>query len=392
MIENFQYKDISKNTTEICSRCVLDNSVPDIWFDKNGECNYCKIHDLLCNDFPNDNRGMEKLISIANEIKKKGRKKAYDLVVGVSGGTDSTYLLHLCKELGLRPLAVHLDNGWNTETSVSNLKNVLEILKIDLYTHVINWSEFRDILVAQLKSGLPWADFPTDMAIVSTLYKAANKYGIKYLFVGNNFRTEGRQPDEWTHGDGKQINYINTKFGKRKFNTFPNQTLYDIFYHTIFKRIKMIRPFYYIDYNKAKAKELITEKYNWIDYGGHHHENIFTRFIIGYWLPQKFGIDKRKVTLSAYIRNNEMNRDEALLILKEPPYDLSLMKQDLDYIIKKLEISEEDFKKIWDNPNKTFRDYPSYYPIFEKYKKIAGGVLKLILPFKPMMTYEVKKT
>ena len=261
-----------------------------------------------------------------------------------------------------------------------------------MYTHVINWSEFRDILVAQLKSGLPWADFPTDMAIVSTLYKAANKYGIKYLFVGNNFRTEGRQPDEWTHGDGKQINYINTKFGKRKFNTFPNQTLYDIFYHTIFKRIKMIRPFYYIDYNKAKAKELITEKYNWIDYGGHHHENIFTRFIIGYWLPQKFGIDKRKVTLSAYIRNNEMNRDEALLILKEPPYDLSLMKQDLDYIIKKLEISEEDFKKIWDNPNKTFRDYPSYYPIFEKYKKIAGGVLKLILPFKPMMTYEVKKT
>ncbi len=190
---------------QICTRCVMDSSVPQIKFDASGECNYCKLHDALSNDNPNDERGKEILKQIAEKLKKEGKGKKYDVVVGVSGGTDSTYLLHLCIELGLRPLAVHLDNGWNTETSVANLRNVLEALDIDLYTYVINWDEFRDILLSQLKSGLPWADAPTDIAIVSTLYRTAIKFDVPNIFVGNNFRTEGKQPTLWTYTDGRLI-------------------------------------------------------------------------------------------------------------------------------------------------------------------------------------------
>jgi N-acetyl sugar amidotransferase len=381
----------AKRPEIICTRCVLDDTVPDIWFDEKGECNYCKMHDLLDSKFPNDERGYEILKDISKKIQKEGKNKKYNIVIGVSGGTDSTYLLHLAIELGLRPLAVHLDNGWNTETSVKNLKNILQALNIDLYTYVINWKEFREILVAQLKSGLPWADFPTDLAIVSILYRIAAKNNIKYIFVGNNFRTEGRQPDLWTNSDGRQMRYINNKFGKGKFVSYPNQTIFDLIYFAGIKRIKMIRPFYYLSYNKTEAKKLIIEKYNWVDYGGHHHENIFTRFIIGYWLTQKFGIDKRKVTYSAYIRNGEITRDLALENIQQIPYDLDLMQQDLDYVIKKLGVNESQFKQIWTGKNKTFHDYPSYYPIYKNTKWISNYILRFILPFKPMMTFEVKK-
>lgn len=376
---------------QICTRCVMDSSVPQIKFDASGECNYCKLHDALSNDNPNDERGKEILKQIAEKLKKEGKGKKYDVVVGVSGGTDSTYLLHLCIELGLRPLAVHLDNGWNTETSVANLRNVLEALDIDLYTYVINWDEFRDILLSQLKSGLPWADAPTDIAIVSTLYRTAIKFDVPNIFVGNNFRTEGKQPTLWTYTDGRLISYIQKKFGTKKIETFPNQTIWDVLYFTLIKRVKMVRPFYYIQFNKKHAKKLISEKYGWKDYGGHHHENIFTRYIIGVWLNQKFGIDKRKVTLSAYIRNGEISRQDALKDLQQAPYQPKLMQSDHEYVAKKLGISLSEFNTIWANNNKTFRDYPSYYPFYEKVRWIANKILSRLLPFKPMMTYNIDK-
>ena len=346
---------------------------------------------MLEKDNPNDERGTEILNNIVKKIKEKGKNNEYDVIVGVSGGTDSTYLLHLCKKLGLKPLAVHLDNGWNTAISVTNLRNVLETLNVDLYTYVINWKEFQSILLAQLKSGLPWADGPTDIAIVASLYKIAAKFNVPYIFVGNNFRTEGKQPTPWTYSDGKMLKFINKKFGNGNFKTYPNLPIHKLIDYTLVKKIKMIRPFYFIPFNKSEAKIMISKNYGWRDYGGHHHENIFTRYIIGVWLSQKFNIDKRKVTLSAYIRNGEYTREEALEELKTPPYSEKLMAEDHEYIAKKLGINLEEFSYIWEKENKSFMDYPSYFPFYQKIKWLANVVLTKFFAFKPMISYDYEK-
>lgn len=376
---------------QICSRCVMDESVPDIWFDEEGQCNYCKMHDRLSIDNPNDERGAKALELIVTKALNEGKGRTYDVVIGVSGGTDSTYLLHLAKQMGLRILAVHLDNGWNTETSVVNLRNVLEALDIDLYTHVINWHEFKDILRAQLKSALPWADAPTDLAIISVLYKTAVKFGVRAIFVGNNFRTEGRQPDSWTHCDSLQLRHIHRKFGNVTFNTYPLQSPFGLVFSSVVHGVNMYRPYYYLPFNKSEAKALIAEKYAWKDYGGHHHENIFTRYAIGAWMPLKFGIDKRKVTLSAYVRNGEMNRQTALDTISKYSYSPELMKEDHIYVAKKLGFSMAEMDALWLAENRSFLDYPSYYPLFQRMKWIGTSIFRYVLPFRPMMSYDVKR-
>lgn len=375
---------------QICNRCIMDTTVPDIWFDDKGECNYCKLHDALHASYPQGDEGKKILNKLFEEIKKKGKGNDYDLVVGVSGGVDSTYLTHMAIEAGLRPLAVNLDNGWHSEIAVSNIKNSIEKLGVDLETYVVEYEEMKDILLSYMKAGMAWADCPTDIAIVSTLYRIAAKHNIKYVFVGNNFRTEGKQPDEWTHSDGKQLKYIQKKFGKLPIKTFPNLTISNLLYFSFFRGIKMIRPFYYIDYDKSKAKELMSQKYDWRDYGGHHHESVFTRFIIGYWLPRKFNIDKRKVTYSAQIRSKQITREYALNQVNQPPYDLAKMEEDKELLCKKLGISMEEFQVLIDAPNKSFRNYPSYYPLYLKTKKIARFVFNYLLPFKPMMMFEIE--
>ena len=375
----------------ICSRCVMDESVPDIWFDDAGECNYCKMHDRLSADNPNDERGVRTLNTIVQQTRSVGEGRPYDVVIGVSGGTDSTYLLHLAVEYGLRPLAVHLDNGWNTETSVTNLRNVLEALDIDLHTHVINWQEFKDILLAQLRSGLPWADSPTDLAIIAVLYQTAVRYGVKTIFVGNNFRTEGRQPNLWTHSDSRQLRHVHRRFGNGKVSTYPTQSPFGLIYNSVVHGVKMHRPYYHIPFNKSEAKTLIKERYGWKDYGGHHHENIFTRYAIGVWMPQKFGMDKRKVTLSAYVRNGEMVRAEALATLQLPAYDTELMKEDHAYVAKKLGIPMHEMQAIWDADNRSVYDYPSYLPLFSLFKTLGTSVFRHILPFRPMMSYDMDR-
>jgi N-acetyl sugar amidotransferase len=369
----------------------MDESVPDIWFDDAGECNYCKMHDRLSADNPNDERGASALEAIVTKTRRQGKGRPYDVVIGVSGGTDSTYLLHLAVEYGLRPLAVHLDNGWNTETSVTNLRNVLEALDIDLHTHVINWQEFKDILRAQLRSGLPWADSPTDLAIIAVLYQTAVRYGVKTIFVGNNFRTEGRQPSLWTHSDSRQLGHVHSRFGSGRMKTYPTQSPFKLIFTSMFHGVKMHRPYYHIPFNKSEAKVLIKEKYGWQEYGGHHHENIFTRYAIGVWMPQKFGIDKRKVTIGAYIRNGEMERSEALTILSQPAYDPDRMLEDHAYVAKKLGLSSTEMDAIWAAPNKSVHDYPSYLPLFSVFMRLGTSVFRHILPFRPMMSYDMAK-
>jgi N-acetyl sugar amidotransferase len=376
---------------KICKRCVLDDNVPDIEFNKKGVCNYCELHDRLSEAFPNDQRGRKILDEMFTRFKKEGEGREYDCVVGISGGVDSTYLIHLAKSYGLRPLAVHVDNGWNSEISVSNIRNSIEKLSVDLITYVIDWAEMKDVLKSFVKASFAWADGPTDVALVSALYKVAKENGVKNILVGNNFRTEGRQPTQWTHIDARTIKYIHKKFGTiKKLKSYPNLSLIDIFKYEFVYGIKIVKPLYFLDYDKEEAKRLVTKEYGWKDYGGHHHESIFTRFIIGYWLPKKFGIDKRKVTFSAQIRSGLRDRDQALAELKELPYDKKKMGQDREYVIKKLGFSEVEFEDIMKLPNKTYKDFPSYSKLY----KIIGKHLKFLyklLGVKPMMAFELPK-
>ncbi|OGV45658.1 MAG: hypothetical protein A2017_19950 [Lentisphaerae bacterium GWF2_44_16] len=374
---------------KICSKCVMDESVPSISFDENGVCNYCKLHDTLTNAYPTGEDGAGKLKTIVKKIKSEAGKKNYDCVIGVSGGTDSTYLLHWAKENGLRPLAVHLDNGWDSEIAVGNIKKSVAALGIDLQTYVIDWEEIKDILRSFLKASFPWADLPTDIAIISSLYKIAAEENIRYVIAGNNFRIEGKQPIDWTYGDGRLVKAVHKIFGNGKMNSYPNLTIMKFFYYTLIRKIKIIRPFYYMNFDKKSAQKMLEERYAWVNYGGHHHESIFTRFIIGCWLPRKFNIDKRKVTWSALVREGQMSRNEALEGLKELPYDAARMKEDIDYVAKKLDLTHEELEKIFALPNKTFRDYPSYFPLFVKMKKLMIFVFRFMLPWKPPFFYQL---
>jgi N-acetyl sugar amidotransferase len=373
----------------VCTRCVVDSGVPGVTFDKDGVCNYCKLHDVLEKEWPVGKAGQGILDDLVKKIKARGKGKRYDCIVGVSGGTDSTYLLYLTKQLGLRPLAVHFDNGWDSEIAVHNIKQALSRLDIDLQTYVVDWEEFKDLLVSFLRASLPWADIPTDLGITSTLYRIAAEEGVKYVIVGNHFRTEGKMPTEWTYADGRIVKYVHKKFGKRKMRTFPNLTLSSFVYYSVVRQIRMVRILNYLDYHKSIARELLEREVGWKYYGGHHYESIYTRFVYSYWLPQKFGIDKRKITHSALVRSGEMMRDDALASLRQAPYPEDRAKEDIEYVIKKLGLAREEFDAIMALPPKSFTDYPSYYPLFQTLKPLIRLAFKLALPWTPPMFHEM---
>ena len=374
----------------VCTRCVMDSKVPDIVFNENGICNYCEQFDAITADCPNNEDGEKYLNNLFSEIKEKGKGKKFDVLIGVSGGVDSTYLVQYAVNKGLKVLAVNFDNGWHSEIAVANIKNSLQKLGVDLITYVVDYDEMKDILLSYMKAGLPWIDAPTDGAINATLYKIARKNNIKYIFNGSSIRTEGKQPTAWTYSDSKQIKYILNKFGKEKIKTYPVLSPFKLIFFGAVKGIKVIRPFNFMQYDKAKTKEMLIREFGWKDYGGHHHESAFTKFAIAFWLPKKFDIDKRKVTYAAQVRSGLMNREKALELIALPPYDTNLMEDDKNYVIKKLGITRDDFDKIWSAPNKSIYDYPSYLPLFNKYLKYALHIFRYILPFKPMMGYKLK--
>ena len=380
-----------KSPEKICSNCVMDDTVPDIHFDDKGKCNYCYHYEELENDYPRGSQGLLEFKRYLLDIKRSGKNQEYDCVIGLSGGTDSTYLIYMMKRLGLRPLAVNLDNGWHSEIAVNNIKNCLDELQVDLRTHVIDWEEIRKIHGSFLKANLPWPDGVTDIAIKSALFKIAAEENIRHVLIGQDFRTEGRQPTEWTYIDGHMIKHLSSKIGGINLKTFPNLTVFDLFYYVIIKRIKLLKPFWYLPYDKAKARALIEKRLGWRYYGGHHHESLFTKFIISYWLPRKFGIDKRKVTFSALIRSGELSRESALERLDGPPYDVDEMEEDKDYFIKKLGLTQETFQPIWDDENRKFSDFPSYYPLYLLLQRIIDKVFSYIFPAKKMITYRINK-
>ena len=377
---------------KICSLGIWDETIPGINFDENGVSNYAKILLNLMQDFPRGEKGKKEWGIILEKIKNFNKKNKYDCVVGVSGGTDSSYLLHLLKkENNLNPLAVNLDNGWNSEIAVSNIKKMTEQLNIDLETYVIDYEEIKDLMRSYMLASLPWIDAPTDLAIQAVLYKIAFREGVKYIFIGNDFRSEGKQPTEWTYSDYKQLKFLHKKFGKVKLNTYPKKTLLMIIFLGFIKKIKMIPIYNFLEYDKTRAQDFLKKNYGWQYYGEHHHENLFTKFAIGYWQYYKFGIDKRKITYSAQILSGEINRDDALKIVERPPYLKDEFLKDKHYILNKLGFTEEEFEKIWKSQNKSFKDYPSYYNIFERFYKYLWPIVSKIVPVKPKIFYEIEE-
>lgn len=366
---------------KICTRCILDTTVEDIWFDNKGECNYCKIHDELENAYPLGPDLKVELDQMIAKIKKAGRNKKYDCIAGVSGGRDSTYTLFIAKKLGLMPLAVHFDNGWNTDISVRNIRNACERLNVDLYTVVADWEEFKDLQVAFLRSSTPDADIPTDYAIYSVLYDVANKEGVKHILNGHSFRTEGTSPISWTYMDPLYVKDVHKKFGKiKKFNSFPHMTVARLQYYIWIKGIREFRLMEYIDYNKKRVDEILKKELDWEFYGGHHHENHYTKFFQSYLLPAKFNIDKRKIELSALIRSGQITREEALAEIEASPYRYD--QNTVDYALNKLEISSEEWKEIMEMPIRSHNDYKTLLPLIRAMKSPIRLAAKMkILPY-----------
>lgn len=372
------------NSIKTCKLGLWNSSVPGIKFDDNGVSNFAKMQLSLMEQYPRGEKGIVDWESIVGQMKTKGKSKQYDCIVGMSGGTDSSYLLHIAKEYGLRVLAVNLDNGWSSDIAVKNIKVVTSALNYDLETYVINYDEVIGVLKSYILASFPWIDSPTDIAIKSTLYKIAAREGVKYVLNGSDFRSEGKQPLTWTYSDTKQLKYLVRKFSpETKLKTYPLQPLNSWIYYGFIRKIKVIRPLYFLPYEKKEAKKLLSEKYGWIDYGGHHHENIFTKFAISYWLPVKFGIDKRIITLSAQVLSNEISREEALNQINKPSFNVENIGDDINYVIKKLKLKRNDFDKAFKAENKFFYDYPSYYPLLKKFAGIGKKISMKIFGFKP---------
>lgn len=359
---------------KICSRCIYDENIPGISFDENGVCNYCHQIDKMAKEYPDDEQGEKLLYQIVETIKKKGKGKKYDCVVGVSGGCDSSFMLYKMKEMGLRPLAAHFDNTWNSTIATENLKNVLKSLEVDLFTIVVDNKEYDDIYISFMKAGVKDIDAPTDIGLAATLRIAAEKYGINYIMEGHNFRTEGISPLGTLYMDGKYIESVHNQFGSVKMRTYPNMKLGRFLKWMILKNIKMIRPLYYINYKKSEAMELLSEKTGWKWYGGHHLENRFTAFYHSYFLPRRFGIDTRSNGYSALVRSGQLDRQKALELIKEPPY---LEDGIVDLVKKRLGFSDDEFEAIMTIPVKTFKDYKTYKRTFELLRPFFWVMYKL---------------
>lgn len=347
---------------QICTRCIMD-TVADrrIAFDGQGLCHHCQRYDeLLSSRVHQPAVGAKALEMLVTRMKVAGRGHEYDCVIGVSGGVDSTYVAYLVKQHGLRALAVHLDNGWNSELAVKNIERVLTRLGIDLYTQVLDWEEFRDLQISFLKASTPDGEIPTDHAIFATLWREATRRGIKFIVSGMNFATESVSVPDWSYGhsDWRYIKDVHRRFGTLRLRSYPHFSLpYLALYVNGIRRVRTVSILNYVDYHKEKAMELLQKELDWEYYGGKHHESIYTRFYQGFVLPRKFGVDKRYGHLSDLIKAGQMTREQALKEIRQPPYSAALQQQDVVYVCKKLGFPLPQFEKIMGAEVKSFRDY-----------------------------------
>lgn len=369
-------------TYRICTRCVMDTSDPDIVFDEAGVCNHCHRYDRLVQQrlAASAEERSHRLATLLAAIKADGKGKQYDCVIGVSGGVDSTYVAYLTKQYGLRPLAVHLDNGWNSELAVSNIEKTLDRLAIDLHTHVIDWNEFRDLQLSFLKAATPDGEVPTDHAIFALLYQLAAKLRIRHVITGTNVASEAILPEKWGYGyfDWRYVKDVHDRFGTSRLSSYPHFSLLKLAYYVFARRVRLVSILNFIQYEKKEAMDVLQNELGWVYYGGKHYESIYTRFYQAYYLPKKFGIDKRRAHYANLVLSGQMTRDEALEGLKQPTYDEKLLEEDRQYALKKLVLSEAEFDAILRSPNHTFEDYRNSHRLFERAKALVNASRTLI--------------
>lgn len=375
----------------ICTHCVMDTSASEISFDEKGVCNFCTEFEVLAKKTiwrPVEIREKE-LSEAVIKIKELGKDSQYDCLIGLSGGVDSSYLCYWAKQVGLRPLIVHFDNGWNSELATMNIQNIIEKTGFDLYTYVINWEDFRDLQLSYIKASVIDIEVPTDQLIFATLYKIARKYKIKSIVNGNNISSEAILPKSWIYADKLDIvnlTEIHKQFGTRKLKNFPKLGLTKQYVYQKFFSMFSVQPLNLMDYDKNKAKEILIKEFGWRDYGGKHYESIFTRFYQGYILPRKFHVDKRRAHLATLVASKQITRQEALEELEKPTYDPELQKQDYEYAIKKFAITEKEFEEYMNRKPVPHEFYGTQWDKkhFRKhyfFKRLVGPLLELVRPF-----------
>jgi N-acetyl sugar amidotransferase len=366
---------------QVCKQCIMDETDSTISFDKDGICIYCSnFFNVIKPNWETGETGYTKLMTAAKKIKADGLNREFDCIIGLSGGLDSSYCAYIAKEImGLKPLLFHVDAGWNTDQAVGNIEKIVDGLGMDLYTEVVNWEEIKDLQVAVLKSQIPHQDIPQDNAFFSTLYSFARKHKIKYVITGGNLSTECiREPEEWGAYPGNDktfIKSIHKQFGSRKLDSYP---IIDVFqsklFYTYILGMKVFKPLDLVPYNKSEAEELLSNKFGWKKFQHKHHESRFTRFFEDYWLPKKFGYDRRKAHFSSLILTNQMTREEALERIKTPELSNEFLFNEFEYIAHKLDLSVEELKDIFNGPNKTSNDYRSKKKIIN----FAARIMALI--------------
>jgi N-acetyl sugar amidotransferase len=347
---------------KICSRCVMDTTDLEISFDDRVFCNHCR--EFLSQRSKYIYQGAESeraLDHLIEKIKLAGRNRRYDCIIGVSGGVDSSYTAYIAKQKGLRILAVHMDNGWDSKEAVTNINNVVKKLEIDYESYVLNWEEVKDLQLAFLKAAVPEVETPTDTAIIEACHHFAAKYDVKYIISGGNLATEGILPRSWHYDarDLKYFDYIHKTFGKKRLKHFLAFGLKRELYYKLVKQVRMVYPLNYIPYDNQQVMRLLEEKLDWKYYGGKHYESTFTRFIQSYYLYEKFGIDYRRAGLSTQICLGDIDRRTALDRLKNKPYDPAKIEVEKQYVAKKLGVFPDDFDEILNLPAKWFWDYPN---------------------------------
>jgi N-acetyl sugar amidotransferase len=364
----------------------MDTSDSNIVFDEKGWCDYCNnYHTNILPNWHPDEQSKQELVKIVEEIKQNGKHKDHDCLIGISGGVDSSYVAYVAKQFGLRPLLFHVDTGWNSQKSVNNIEKIVDGLEFDLHTEVIDWQEMKDLQLAFFKAQVPHIDTPQDHAIFATLYNFAIKNGFKYILTGANYSTECvREPLEWHYhaSDLCQLKDIHKRFGTRQLKTFPlaNILKFKIFYR-FFYGLKVVKPLNHVKFLKEEAMQELVDKFGWQKYAHKHYESRFTRFYEGYWLPTKFGFDKRRAHFSSLILTGQLTREEALEKIAIKAYDEETVEQDFEYIATKLGVSVQELKTIMQGENKSYKDYKNQMSIIELGTKVLRvlGIQKAII-------------
>jgi N-acetyl sugar amidotransferase len=354
---------MKKRDYQICTNCIMDTSDSTITFDERGWCDYCcNFERNIRPNWQPGEAGIREITPLIEKIKKAGRGRTHDCLIGISGGSDSSYVTYVAKEtFGLRPLMFHCDAGWNSDLGVSNIQKIIDGLNLDLVTEVVNWEEMKDLQRAFFRSQVPFVDTPQDLALFSALYNFAAKHGFRYVITGGNNSTECvRESLEWTYysTDMRQVRDIHKRFGTRPLVTFPTCDILKYkFYYRWIKGVRVVKLLDYVPYIKKDAIKTLTERFGWQPYPQKHYESRFTRFYESYWTPKKFGYDKRRAYLSSEILTGQLTREEALARIATPELDERTMAKEFEYVATKLGWTVAEFHEILKGENRSYKNY-----------------------------------